>query len=157
MEAPSRGCYLPLVMLTDRAKQEPTALRGGSPEKSRIVVVDDDESVREALKGLLRSAGFGAETYASAEEFLRSGGLQDAECLILDVRMPGIGGVELRRYLELAGHDIPVIFITAHGDDSTRAQALGANVVDFLTKPFSDEALLEAIDRALGSGGGQSH
>ena len=132
-------------------------LNAGSPEKSLIAVVDDDESVREALMGLLRSAGYGAETYASAEEFLRSGGLQDTECLILDVRMPGIGGVELRRYLELAGHDIPVIFITAHGDDSTRAQALGANVVEFLTKPFDDEALLEAIDRALGPGGGQPH
>jgi FixJ family two-component response regulator len=129
----------------------------GSSEKSRITVVDDDESVREALMGLLRSAGFGAETYASAEEFLRSGSLEETECLILDVRMPGIGGVELRRYLELAGHDIPVIFITAHGDDSTRAQALGANVVGFLAKPFDDEALLEAIERALGPGGGQPH
>ena len=132
-------------------------LKAGSSGKSRIAVVDDDESVREALMGLLRSAGFGAETYASAEEFLRSGSLEETECLILDVRMPGIGGVELRRYLELAGHDIPVIFITAHGDDSTRAQALGANVVAFLTKPFDDEALLEAIERALGPGGGQSH
>ena len=132
-------------------------LKGASPEKSRIAVVDDDESVREALKGLLRSAGFGAETYASAEEFLHSGGLEKTECLILDVRMPGIGGIELRQYLELGGHDIPIIFITAHGDDSTRAQALGASVVGFLTKPFSDEALLEAIGRALGSGGGQLH
>ena len=130
-------------------------LKAGSSEKSRIAVVDDDESVREALMGLLRSAGFGAETYTSAEEFLRSGSLEETECLILDVRMPGIGGVELRRYLELAGHDIPVIFITAHGDDSTRAQALGANVVEFLTKPFDDEALLEAIERALGPGGQQ--
>jgi FixJ family two-component response regulator len=144
-------------MLIDRVMQEPMEPKGANPEQSRIAVVDDDESVREALKGLLRSAGFGAETYASAEEFLRSGALEETECLILDVRMPGIGGVELRRYLELAGHDIPIIFITAHGDDSTRAQALGANVVDFLTKPFSDEALLEAIGRALGQGGGQSH
>lgn len=132
-------------------------LKAASSEKSRIAVVDDDESVREALIGLLRSAGFGAETYASAEEFLRSGSLEETECLILDVRMPGIGGVELRRYLELAGLDIPVIFITAHGDDSTRAQALGANVVEFLTKPFDDEALLEAIERALGTGGAQPH
>lgn len=144
-------------MLTARVKQETTEPKGASPEKSRIAVVDDDEYVREALRGLLRSAGFGAETYGSAEEFLRSGGLEETECLILDVRMPGIGGVELRRYLELAGHDIPVVFITAHGDDSTRAQALGENVVGFLTKPFSDEALLEAIGRALGQGGGQSH
>ena len=143
-------------MLTARVKQDVTESKGASPEKSRIAVVDDDESVREALKGLLRSAGFGAEGYASAEDFLRSGRLDDTECLILDVRMPGMGGIELQRQLALAGHDIPVIFITAHGDDSTRAQALGANVVDFLTKPFSDEALLEAIGRALGPGGGQS-
>jgi FixJ family two-component response regulator len=131
--------------------------KGASPERSRIAVVDDDESVREALTSLLRSAGFSAQTYASAEEFLRSGGLRDAECLILDVRMPGIGGVELQHYLAMAGDDIPIIFITAHGDEHTRAQALGPNVVDFLLKPFSDDALLEAINRALGSGGGQSH
>ena len=134
------------------------ALKGISREKSRrIAVVDDDESVREALTGLLRSAGFGAEGYASAEEFLRSGRLDDTECLILDVRMPGIGGIELQRHLALAGHDTPIIFITAHGDEHTRAQALGANVVEFLTKPFDDDALLEAIGRALGSGGGQPH
>lgn len=157
IETPPRRCYLPLVMSIDQVRQEPVELKGGSPEKPRIAVVDDDESVREALNGLLRSAGFVAETYGSAEEFLRSGGLEDTECLILDVRMPGIGGVELRRYLEMGGHDIPVIFITAHGDEQTRAQALGANVVDFLTKPFSDEALLEAIKRAVGSGGGQPH
>ena len=129
------------------------APKGISSGKSLIAVVDDDASVRQALDGLLRSAGFAAETYASAEEFLRSGRLDETECLILDVRMRGMGGVELRRYLELAGRDLPVIFITAHGDDSTRAQALGANVVEFLTKPFNDEALLEAIARALGPGG----
>jgi FixJ family two-component response regulator len=126
-------------------------------ERPCISVVDDDESVREALKSLLRSAGFGAEVYASAENFLRSGALRDTECLILDVRMPGMGGVELQRLLALADCDIPVIFITAHGDEETRAQALGVNVVDFLPKPFSDELLLEAINRALGSVGGQSH
>jgi FixJ family two-component response regulator len=140
-----------------RDNQESNAREATRSGKPRISVVDDDESVREALTSLLRSAGFGAETYASAEEFLRLGGLRDTECLILDVRMPGIGGVELQRYLALAGHDIPIIFITAHGDEQTRAQALGTNVVDFLQKPFSDEALLEAINRALGSGGGESH
>ena len=127
------------------------------PAKPRVSVVDDDESVREALTGLLRSAGFGAEGYASAEGFLRSGRLDDTECLILDVRMPGMGGIELQRHLSAAGHKIPVIFITAHGDEQTRAQAFGANVVDFLAKPFSDEALLAAIDRALGPGGAPSH
>ena len=101
------------------------ALKGISPEKPRIVVVDDDESIREALKGLLRSAGFGAETYASAEEFLRPGGLGETECLILDVRMPGMGGLELRRELELTGHDIPVIFITAHGATRRARRRLG--------------------------------
>ena len=127
------------------------------PARPRVCVVDDDESVREALTGLLRSAGFGADGYASAEVFLRSGHLDDTECLILDVRMPGMGGIELQRHLSSAGHAVPVIFITAHGDEQTRAQALGANVVDFLAKPFSDDALLEAIDRALGPGGARSH
>ena len=133
------------------------ALKGISPEKPRIVVVDDDESIREALKGLLRSAGFGAETYASAEEFLRSGGLEETECLILDVRMPGDGG---RRVAAVPGAGRPRHPRHLHHRarrDSTRAQALGANVVGFLTKPFSDDALLEAIGRALGQGGGQSH
>jgi FixJ family two-component response regulator len=125
-------------------------------EKPRVSVVDDDEAVREALTGFLRSAGFGAEGYDSAERFLRSGRLDETKCLILDVRMPGMGGIELEQYLTEAGHDIPVIFITAHGDEHTRAQALGVNVVDFLTKPFSDDALLEAIDRALGPGGAPS-
>jgi FixJ family two-component response regulator len=137
--------------------QASDARKEARPDKPRISVVDDDESVREALTGLLRSAGFGAEVYASAEDFLRSGGLRDTECLILDVRMPGMGGVELQRLLALAGHDIPVVFITAHGDEETRAQALGVNVVGFLAKPFSDESLLEAINRVLESGGGQSH
>jgi FixJ family two-component response regulator len=137
--------------------QASDARKEARPDKPRISVVDDDESVREALTGLLRSAGFGAEVYASAEDFLRSGGLRDTECLILDVRMPGMGGVELQRLLALAGHDIPIVFITAHGDEETRAQALGVNVVGFLAKPFSDESLLEAINRVLESGGGQSH
>lgn len=137
--------------------QSSNARASARSEKPRVSVVDDDESVREALTGLLRSAGFGAEGYASAEVFLRSGRLDDTECLILDVRMPGMGGIELEQHLTETGHDIPVIFITAHGDDHTRAQALGVNVVDFLTKPFSDEALLEAIDRALGPGGARSH
>src|SRR4051812_43628549 len=92
-------------------------------EKPRVSVVDDDESVREALTGLLRSAGFGAEGYDSAEAFLRSGRLDDTTCLILDVRMQGMGGIELQRHLASAGHEIPVIFITAHADEHTRAQA----------------------------------
>jgi FixJ family two-component response regulator len=137
--------------------QSSNARASARSEQPRVSVVDDDESVREALTGLLRSAGFGAEGYDSAEAFLRSGRLDDTTCLILDVRMQGMGGIELQRHLASAGHEIPVIFITAHADEHTRAQALGANVVDFLAKPFTDEALLDAIDRALGQGIVSSH
>ena len=144
-------------MGSTRDSQTSNARATASSDSPRVSVVDDDDAVREALTGLLRSAGFGADGYDSAEHFLRSGRLDSTECLILDVRMPGMGGIELQRHLASAGHEIPVIFITAHGDERTRAQALGSNVVDFLAKPFSDEALLAAIDRALGPGGVRSH
>ena len=121
------------------------------PNSSRISVVDDDESVREALRGLLRSVGFQAELFASAEEFLRSGRLPDTTCLILDVRMPGMSGVELQERLIATSSAVPVIFMTAHGDEDARARALERGAVDFLRKPFSDEVLLGAIARALGA------
>ncbi len=150
METPARGCYLPHVMLNTGVRQEPMSPQGASFEQSRIAVVDDDESVREALRGLLRSAGFGAETYGSAEEFLRSGGLEETECLILDVRMPGMGGLELQRKLSAADCRVPIIFITAHDDEDARARALKAGAIDVLHKPFSEEALLSGIHTALG-------
>ena len=114
-----------------------------------ISIIDDDESVREALWGLVRSVGLVVSTFASAEEFLNSGHFGNADCLILDVCMPGMGGIELQRQL-VAGHcDVPVIFITAHEDEGMRAQALRGGAEAVLIKPFSEEALLTAIHTAL--------
>jgi FixJ family two-component response regulator len=117
----------------------------------RISVVDDDESVRESLSGLIRSVGFGVMVFASAEEFLSSKRLLDTDCLILDVRMPGMSGIDLQRQLAASHTSIPVIFITAHGDEEARLRALNGGAVDYLLKPFSEEALLKAIDTALKS------
>jgi FixJ family two-component response regulator len=114
-----------------------------------ISVVDDDDSVRESLGGLIRSLGFAVKAFASAEEFLTSDRLPDTDCLILDVRMPGMNGLELQRQLAASHMSIPVIFITAHGDEETRVRALNGGAVDYLLKPFSEEALLNAINRAL--------
>jgi FixJ family two-component response regulator len=114
-----------------------------------ISVVDDDESVREALCGLLRSVGFAVSAFASAEEFLASDQLKSVDCLVLDVRMPGMGGLGLLRELAAYDHEIPVILITAHEDEGMRALALRGGVGAILIKPFSEEALLSAIHSAL--------
>jgi FixJ family two-component response regulator len=116
---------------------------------SIISVVDDDDSVRESLQCLIRSFGFAVEAFASAEEFLNSDHLRDTRCLILDVRMPEMDGIELQRRLVASHCEIPVIFITAHGDDTARSQALKNGAVDYLFKPFTEEALLNAIHAAL--------
>ena len=110
-----------------------------------ISVIDDDDSVRESLQGLIRSVGFAVEVFASAEEFLQSDYLHQTHCLILDVRMPGMNGLELQRELTDTHCEIPVIFITAHGNESARTQALKNGAVDYLCKPFSEDALLNAI------------
>jgi FixJ family two-component response regulator len=114
-----------------------------------ISIVDDDESVRDALENLLKSIGYRAEVFASAEEFLRLGHHEDSRCLILDVRMPGLSGLELQRQLVSSGPSIPIVFITAHGDEAERAQAFRAGAVAFLRKPFAEEALLTAVQAAL--------
>ena len=114
-----------------------------------ISVVDDDESVREALEDLLHSAGLEVATFASAEEFLGSGHLRTAACLILDLHMPGIGGLELQQRLARDGYRIPTVILTAHGDDDARTKALGAGAVAFMPKPFDGEALLRAVEAAL--------
>src|SRR5215813_10914993 len=116
-----------------------------------ISIVDDDTSVRESLQSLIRSVGFAAEVFASAEEFLNSDHPRNTDCLILDIRMPGMNGLELQRQLVASGGEIPVIFITAHGDQETRSQALKDGAVEYLLKPFSEERLLNAIDMALSS------
>lgn len=116
-----------------------------------VSVVDDDESVRESLPDLLREFGFAVETFASAEEFLNSGRMSETRCLILDVAMPGMSGPDLLRELILRRQHIPIIFITAHGDQTTRPRLMEQGAVDCLLKPFSDVALREALDAALGA------
>ena len=115
-----------------------------------VSIVDDDESVRESLRGLIRSIGLGVQTFASAEDFSRSEQLENTDCLILDVRMPGMSGLDLQRHLAASERDIPIIFITAHGsDEGTRARALRDGAVAYLIKPFSEDSLLEAVQTAL--------
>jgi FixJ family two-component response regulator len=117
-----------------------------------ISVVDDDHSVRESLARLIRSVGFGVMVFGSAEEFLSAGPGRDPDCLILDIRMPGMNGLELQRELSSTDPDLPVIFITAHGSDhEVRARALGAGAVDYLLKPLKEDEVLKAIDAALSS------
>ena len=116
-----------------------------------ISVVDDDDAVRKSLQRLIRSVGFAVKAFASAEDFLHSEPLCITRCLILDVRMPRINGFELQRQLVASHNEIPVIFITAHGNEATRLQALKDGAIDYLWKPFSDEVLLNAIEAALSS------
>jgi FixJ family two-component response regulator len=119
------------------------------PKVPMISIVDDDRSLREATKGLVRSFGYGADTFASAEEFLQSERVNDTSCLILDVNMPGLSGIELQNQLIARGNRMPIIFITAVLEESTRAKALKAGAVGFLSKPFREEWLIDRLDVAL--------
>ena len=116
---------------------------------SLVSVVDDDESVRESLPDLLRELGFSVRAFSSAEEFLASDYVGQTNCLILDIAMPGMTGVDLQRELTLRRQEIPIIFITAHADKSVRRRLLEQGAVECLFKPFSETALLEALDAAL--------
>ena len=116
-----------------------------------VAIVDDDDSMRSALQGLLASAELPAQSFASAEEFLKSGQHHQIACLIADIRMPGMSGLELQAQLNAERCRIPIIFITAHGDEKMRMQALRAGAVEFMAKPFNDEALLESVRAALES------
>jgi FixJ family two-component response regulator len=116
-----------------------------------VAIVDDDDLMRTALQGLLKSAGLLAQAFASAEEFLRSGHQHDTACLITDIRMPGMSGLELQAQLTADHCRIPTIFITAHGDGKMRMQAMRAGAVEFMAKPFDDEALLESVRAAMES------
>ncbi len=116
-----------------------------------IAIVDDDDSVRIALEGLLKSVGLPAQAFESGEEFILSGQQSETGCLIADIRMPGMSGLELQRRLNAEGFRIPIVFITAHGDAKMRMQALRAGAVEFLAKPFDDEALLGNVRAALES------
>jgi FixJ family two-component response regulator len=124
------------------------AIRG---KPKMIAIVDDDDLMRTALQGLLKSAGLLAQSFASAEEFLKSGHQHDTACLITDIRMPGMSGLELQAQLNADRCRIPTIFVTAHGDAKMRLQAMRAGAVEFLAKPFEDEALLESVRAAMES------
>jgi FixJ family two-component response regulator len=114
-----------------------------------VAIVDDDDSVRRALQGLMKEAGFETRAYPSAEDFLNSGLLHETGCLIADIRMPGMSGLELQQTLNANFCRMPIIFITAHGDAKMRLQAMRAGAVEFLAKPFDDEALLDSVRAAL--------
>ena len=126
-----------------------------TPAPSRVIemplisIVDDDESVRNALKSLIDSVGFRAEVFDSGEKFLNSPYLSQTDCLIADVRMPGMSGLELQDRLSAAGRSIPIVFISAHEDKEARARGLRAGAIDFLQKPFSEDSLLGAISVCL--------
>jgi len=115
-----------------------------------ISIVEDDASVREATRGLVRSLGYSTATFASAEEYLRSERVRDTACLITDVQMPGMSGIDLQDRLIADGRRTPIIFVTAYPEERIRVRALGAGAVGFLSKPFNDESLIECLDRALG-------
>ena len=118
-----------------------------------IAVVDDDASVRVGTENLLSSLGYTVHTFASAEEFLKAGLRYDTLCVIADVRMPGMSGIELQTLLLTQGHHVPFIFVTAFSEEAVRAQALSAGAICFLTKPFDRLTLVRCLDTALGTHG----
>ncbi|MBV9925807.1 MAG: response regulator [Acidobacteria bacterium] len=115
-----------------------------------VAIVDDDQSVQSALKDLLESAGLSARCFGSAEEFLESDWRREIACLVTDVRMPGMSGLELQARLKAEGSLTPIIFITAHGDAKLRSRAMTAGAIEFLSKPFDDDFLLDRVRAALG-------
>lgn len=119
------------------------------PAGPTVFVVDDDASIREALGSLVRSIGLGVETFSSAREFLRHKRTAVPACLVLDVRLPGLSGLEVQRELAMTDNHIPVIFITGHGDIPMSVRAMKAGAVEFLTKPFRDQDLLDAVQHAI--------
>lgn len=127
-----------------KSRQERSAI-----ERSLVAVVDDHESVRESLPDLLRDFGFAVHAFSSAEEFLASDNVAETRCLILDITMPGMTGLDLQRELKIRGHQIPIIFITAQKDEAVRSRAFEQGAAEFLLKPFSDTALLAALNKAL--------
>jgi FixJ family two-component response regulator len=119
-------------------------------EKSCVFIVDDDTSVRKALKRLISSAGYSVETYSSAQGFLDSVPSHSEGCLILDIRMPGLNGLGLQAQLAVLGYKLPIVFITAFGNPQDKKQAMDAGAVAFLRKPFSDDDMLKALEAACG-------
>lgn len=141
-----------------------SAARNSSPQRLLLIedqllrtgptisIVDDDESMRCAVKSLVTSLGFAACTFASAEEFLHSPRLDDTACLITDLQMPGLNGVELQKSLLAQGRSIPIIFVTAFPEERLRARAIAAGALGFLSKPFESETLIKLIDKAIETG-----
>jgi FixJ family two-component response regulator len=114
-----------------------------------VAIVDDDQSVQSALKDLMESTGLSARCFGSAEEFLESDERSETACLVVDIRMPRMSGLEMQAKLKAEGSRIPIIFITAHGDAKMKLQAMTAGALEFLSKPFDDEVLLEKVRAAL--------
>jgi FixJ family two-component response regulator len=130
---------------------------GATPLDERVIgVVDDDESVRLAIRSLLHSLGFKVEMFASAEDLLGSARLDDIACLTIDVRLPGMSGLDLQRQLLAAKRELPMIFISAHDDPVARRQAVAAGALAFLRKPFSEKALIDAVRSGLSRAKGGS-
>jgi FixJ family two-component response regulator len=142
-----------LLTLNDVTQAESMKVIGGDmnePEGKKVIaIVDDDESVQSALQDLIEADGLSARCFGSAEDFLESGLQHRAACLITDIRMPGISGLELQARLKADGCKTPIIFITAHGDASVRIQAMREGAVEFLMKPFDDHVLLNRVRAAL--------
>jgi FixJ family two-component response regulator len=132
------------------AHQSVSEAIGGNSQPRRISIVDDDASIREALKSLMRSVRFDVDAFASAEEFLASEHLDGTACLILDLYLPGMNGFELQNRLNVEQRGIPIIFITAHADEASRQRALSAGAIDLLSKPVRRDALFKAIESAIG-------
>src|SRR5215831_2487855 len=118
-------------------------------DSPRVFIIDDDPGVRAAIQGLLKSVGLRSEAYAAAHEFLQRKRSDGPSCLVLDVRLPGVSGLDFQRKLAEAGIQIPIIFITGYGDISMTVRAMKSGAVEFLTKPFRDQDLLDAIQQAL--------
>jgi FixJ family two-component response regulator len=138
---------MPLVWLS----QEPRILN--AERASVISIVDDDEAIREATEALLRSLGYRAATFASVEEFLQSDSMANTACLITDVQMPGLSGVDLQCWLTDQGLKIPTIVITAFPEEGAQERAMKAGAIGYLCKPFSEDSLLKCLDSAVGSPG----
>jgi FixJ family two-component response regulator len=131
-------------LLLEMSREKP-----GPESKAIVFVVDDDVFVRDALESLVRSAGFEVETFASAHDFLDHRKPDGPSCLVLDVRLPGLSGLDLQKRIREANREIPIVFITGHGDVPTSVRAMKAGAVEFLIKPFSDQDLLDAIEQAI--------
>ena len=114
-----------------------------------IAIVDDDEALREGMKSLVRSLGYAVSTFGSAEEFLKSEQVSDTSCLITDLQMPGLSGIDLQDWLIAQGHRFPIIFLTAYPDQAARMRAMKAGAIGFLSKPFKFDDLLGYLDKAL--------